>query len=253
MHISDVNQRAIIKITQRQGHWNTVRQTTLKVAHPCAPAPSLLKRRMKTASWGCHWIDTREFRKLRRLLQRKRHTEIVFCDYSTSITLDKIGQMSLIGTNGSHVRGKEWNTYCCGLALSSEPQIWKLHDIEWLRHKIAPNSVRHLQHDYFSSFNQSNLDLWRSRCRCCHSHHFFNSLKTTIGNRSHDGGYNKKSISSNEYVALPLLFCRVRSGNEQSSWNARIATCSMYVFLPPLTDWYHFLRSFLLLSLSLLS
>ena len=63
----------------------------------------------------------------------------------------------------------------------------------------------------------------------------------------------KADLQMKYNLALPLLFCRVRSGNEQSSWSARIATCSMYVFFPPLTDRYHFLRSFLLLSLSLLS
>ena len=26
---------------------------------------------------------------------------------------------------------KEWKIYCCGLALSSEPQIWKFHAVIW--------------------------------------------------------------------------------------------------------------------------
>ena len=38
------------------------------------------------------------------------------------------------------------------LALSSEPQIWKFHVVVW----FAPKGVPHVQHDYFSSFNQSN-------------------------------------------------------------------------------------------------
>ena len=28
-------------------------------------------------------------------------------------------------------KGKEWKIYCCELALSSEPQIWKFHVVVW--------------------------------------------------------------------------------------------------------------------------
>ena len=53
---------------------------------------------------------------------------------------------------------KEWKIYCCELALSSEPQIWKFHvSFGRLRQNITSKSVPHVQHDYFSSFNPSNL------------------------------------------------------------------------------------------------
>ena len=54
-------------------------------------------------------------------------------------------------------KGKEWKIYRCGLTLSSEPQKWKFHVVIWqTASKIAPKIVLHLQHDYFSSFSQSN-------------------------------------------------------------------------------------------------
>ena len=57
---------------------------------------------------------------------------------------------------GFHVKVKNERFYCCGLALSSEHQIWKFHIVIWqTASKIAPKSVPHVQHDYSSSFNQS--------------------------------------------------------------------------------------------------
>ena len=49
---------------------------------------------------------------------------------------------------------REWKIYRCGLALSSEQQLWGFtSSFGRLRQKIAPKSV---QRDYFTSFNQSN-------------------------------------------------------------------------------------------------
>ena len=54
-------------------------------------------------------------------------------------------------------KGKEWKIYCCELALLSEPQVWKFHVVVWQTTlNIATKSVPHVQHDYFSPFNQSN-------------------------------------------------------------------------------------------------
>ena len=51
----------------------------------------------------------------------------------------------------------EWKIYCRRFALSTEPQIWKYtSSFGRLRQNIAPKSVPHVQHDCFSSFNQSN-------------------------------------------------------------------------------------------------
>lgn len=54
-------------------------------------------------------------------------------------------------------KGKDWKIYCCALAFSSEPQKWKFHVVIWQpTSKIALRSLAHVQHDYHSSFNQSN-------------------------------------------------------------------------------------------------
>ena len=67
--------------------------------------------------------NNREFKKLRRQLQRKRHIKIELCvkscDYSMLITLYKIGgvRFRLLGTNGFHVKAKSERS------TASEPQI----------------------------------------------------------------------------------------------------------------------------------
>ena len=58
----------------------------------------------------------------------------VYCDYSMLITLDKILRqttLSLAWYERFSCKGKEWKIYCCELALSSEPQIWKSHVVVW--------------------------------------------------------------------------------------------------------------------------
>ena len=57
----------------------------------------------------------------------------VFCDYSMLVTLNKIGEVRfrLLGHEWFSCKGKEWKIYCCELALSSEPQIWKFHAVVW--------------------------------------------------------------------------------------------------------------------------
>ena len=75
------------------------------------------------------------------------------------VTLYKIGEVHfrLLGANGFHAKAKNEKVYCCWLALSSETQKCKFHVFIWqTKSKIAPKSVPHVQHDYFSSFNQSN-------------------------------------------------------------------------------------------------
>ena len=48
-------------------------------------------------------------------------------------------------------KGKEWKFYCCRLTLSPESQKLKFHVVIWqTTSKIAPKSVTHVQHDYFS-------------------------------------------------------------------------------------------------------
>ena len=77
------------------------------------------------------------------------------------VTLYKMGEVhfSLLGTNGFHVKANnERFSYCSGLAMSSEPHYENFTSLFGrLRENIAPKSVPHVQHDYLSSFSQSNL------------------------------------------------------------------------------------------------
>ena len=121
----------------------------------------------------------------------------------------------LIDTNGFHVRGKEWMTYCCGLALSSEPQIWKFHVVIWLttskncttgraartaRFFFLIQPIKSLIYDVvvavavvtcstilFPHSTNQIIDLWRGR-RCCRSS-FVNSLIS----KQHDT-WKKKTV-----------------------------------------------------------
>ena len=144
----------------------------------------------------------REFKKLRRLLQRKDHFKmeiyarlnVLRLFHVHHVVQNRRSALSLACHEWLSCKGKEWKVYCCELALSTEPQKWKFHVVIWqTTSKIAPKSVLHLQHDYFSSFNQSNhwfvvllltliifshsgnqiIHLWRCRSRCCR--HFLNS------------------------------------------------------------------------------
>ena len=109
--------------------------------------------------------ENREFKKVRRQQQRKRHVKIELCVNLSLLRLlhvDHVVQngqtaLSLAWYEWFSCKGKKWKIYCCELALSSEPQIWKFHAVVWqTTSKFAPKSVPHVQHDYFSSFNQSN-------------------------------------------------------------------------------------------------
>ena len=81
------------------------------------------------------------------------------CDYPKSVMLYKISKVHfhLLGMTGFHLKtGNERFT----AAYSYCPQNlkYKLFTSSFggLHQKIAPESVPHMQHDYFSSFNQSN-------------------------------------------------------------------------------------------------
>ena len=113
---------------------------------------------------GVPWPTIREFTKLRRQLQCKRHIKIDLCVKSSLLRLFHVGRvvqnrrsaLSLAKHEWFSSKGREWKIYCCELALSSEPQLWKFPVVGRLHQKIAPKSVPHVQHDYFSSFNQLN-------------------------------------------------------------------------------------------------
>ena len=81
------------------------------------------------------------------------------------ITLYKIGELHfrLLGTNGFHVKAKRERftaarSRCCqNLKYENFTSSFGI-----LRQNIAPKSMPHVQHDYFSSFNEI-IDLWRCR------------------------------------------------------------------------------------------
>ena len=83
----------------------------------------------------------------------------MFCDYSKLVTLYKIDEVHfrLFGTNDFHAKAKNERFTAagsrCRLNLKNENFV---SSFGRLRQKIVPKSVRHVQHDYFSSFNQSN-------------------------------------------------------------------------------------------------
>ena len=103
-----------------------------------------------------------KFKKSRRLLQRKRHIKIELCVWLSILRLSHVGRVARNRRSALFpawykwfsCKGKEWKIYCCVLALSSEPKIWNFHVVTC--QNIAPKSVPHVQHDYLSSFNQSN-------------------------------------------------------------------------------------------------
>ena len=75
------------------------------------------------------------------------------------ITLYKIGELHFpwLGTNGFHVKAKSERftsaSFRCRQNLKYENFT---SSFSRLRQNIAPKSVPHMQHDYFTSFNQSN-------------------------------------------------------------------------------------------------
>ena len=75
------------------------------------------------------------------------------------ITLYTMGgvQIPLLGTNDFHVKAKNERftaaNFRCRQNLKYENFT---SSFGRLRQNIAPKSVPHVQHDYFSSFNQSN-------------------------------------------------------------------------------------------------
>ena len=83
--------------------------------------------------------DSREFKKLRRQLQRKRHIKTELCVNLSLLRLfhvDHVVQnrrtaLSLAWYEWFSCKGKEWKIYCCDPALSSESQIWKFHVVVW--------------------------------------------------------------------------------------------------------------------------
>ena len=84
-------------------------------------------------------LMNREVKKLRRLLQRKRHIKIELCVKLSVLRWFQFGHdvqkrrraLSFAWHEWVSCKGKEWKSYSRGLALSSKPQKWKSHVVVW--------------------------------------------------------------------------------------------------------------------------
>ena len=95
------------------------------------------------------------------------------------MALYKIGEVHfrMFDTNGFHVKAKNERFTAAGSRCRQNLKFENLmSSFGRLRRKIAPKSLPHVQHDYISSFNQSNhwFNLWR--CCCCCLRLYLNSL-----------------------------------------------------------------------------
>ena len=93
--------------------------------------------------------------------------------------MDKISKVHFhfLCRNSFHVKAENEGftaaMLCCHQNLKNENFILSFGR---LCQKFAPNSVLHMEYNYFSSFNQSNH--CRFHCRCCS--HFLNSLRCEL-------------------------------------------------------------------------
>ena len=82
------------------------------------------------------------------------------------IMLYKIGgvHFRLLGTIGFHVKAKD-ERFTAGSSRCRQNLKYKNFTLSFgrLRQNIAAKSVPHVQHDYFSSFGNQIIDLWRFR------------------------------------------------------------------------------------------
>ena len=77
------------------------------------------------------------------------------------ITLYKIGELHfrLLGANGFHVKAKSERSTAASLRCRQNLKYENFRSSLgrlYIRQNIATNSVPHVEHDYFSSLNQSN-------------------------------------------------------------------------------------------------
>ena len=83
----------------------------------------------------------------------------VFCYFSMLVTLCKASELyfRLLGTNGFHMKAENERFTASGSRCRQNLKYENFtSSFARLRQNIAPKSVPHVQHDYFSSSNQSN-------------------------------------------------------------------------------------------------
>ena len=96
-------------------------------------------------------------------LQRKRHLKINISEIVTVLWLLLFPRIFYCWERARckwtsrrrRSKYRKWMIYCCVLTLSLKPWLWKL-SFGRLRQRIVLSSVLHVQHDYFSWFNQSD-------------------------------------------------------------------------------------------------
>ena len=95
------------------------------------------------------------------------------------VMLYKIGKVhfSLVCREWFSCKGKEWKIYCCGHAMSTEPQKLKFHVDRRLTEYVQnfqQKACRTCSTIIFLRSTNQTLNLWRCCCRC--RRHFLNSL-----------------------------------------------------------------------------
>ena len=102
----------------------------------------------------CEMRVIRELKKLRRQLQGKRLIKTELC---VKLSLLRLFHVDHVVQNGFRVKAKkERFTAACSRCRQNLKYANFTSSFGRLRQNIAPKSVLHVQHDYFSSFNQSN-------------------------------------------------------------------------------------------------
>ena len=110
-------------------------------------------------------LFTKEFKKLRRQLQGKRHIKIeLFVKLSLlrlfhvdHVVQNRRSALSLAWHEWFSCKGKQWKNYTASARCRHNLKYENFtSSFGRLRQNIAPKSVVHVQHDYLSSFNQSN-------------------------------------------------------------------------------------------------
>ena len=138
-------------------------------SHSCKLIPNWTRNRMITY--------TREFKKARRQLQRKRRIKIELCVKLSLLRLfhvDHVVQnrrtaLSLAWYEWFSCKGKEWKIYCCEFALSSlrtstmKISLRRLADYVKTLHQKACRTCSTII--FLHSTNQI-IDLWRCRWHC---------------------------------------------------------------------------------------
>ena len=114
-------------------------QTESQVDPSLRPLASPFDRGLTSANSRCRQNLKKEFKKVRRQLQGKRYIKIeLFVKLSllrlfhvNHVVQNRRSAVSLARQRWFSCKGKEWKIYSCGLALSSEPQVWKFHVVSW--------------------------------------------------------------------------------------------------------------------------